>query len=74
MGFLTSIKEKEESIQRDMSETSSQISGSTVVQQLPQTTQNPLDPLNWTKWNKHRILGIVMFKYVLESFRRPKHN
>lgn len=29
----------------------------------PQPTADPLDPLNWTRLQKHTILGIVMFKY-----------
>ena len=28
----------------------------------PQPTSDPLDPLNWSKWRKHGILGIVMLK------------
>lgn len=28
----------------------------------PQPTADPLDPLNWSKWKKHAILGIVMLK------------
>lgn len=28
----------------------------------PQPTADPLDPLNWSSFKKHTILGIVMFK------------
>lgn len=28
----------------------------------PQPTSDPLDPLNWSRLQKHTILGIVMFK------------
>lgn len=28
----------------------------------PQPTSDPLDPLNWTSFQKHSILAIVMFK------------
>ena len=31
----------------------------------PQPTSDPLDPLNWSRLQKHTILAIVMFKYVL---------
>lgn len=31
----------------------------------PQPTSDPLDPLNWSRLEKHTILGIVMFKSVL---------
>ena len=27
----------------------------------PQPTSDPLDPLNWTGFRKHSILGIVMY-------------
>ena len=30
----------------------------------PEPTTDKLDPLNWTRLQKHTILGIVMFKYV----------
>ena len=30
----------------------------------PQPTSDPLDPLNWSRLQKHTILGIVMLKYV----------
>lgn len=30
----------------------------------PQPTSDALDPLNWSKSQKHVILAIVMFKYV----------
>lgn len=35
----------------------------------PQPTSDPLDPLNWSRLQKHVILSIVMLKYVgkLES-------
>ena len=35
----------------------------------PQPTGDPLDPLNWSTWRKHGILGIVMMKYgpIVES-------
>ena len=29
----------------------------------PQPTTDPLDPLNWSSFQKHTILAIVMFKY-----------
>jgi len=29
----------------------------------PQPTSDSLDPLNWSKLQKHTILAIVMFKY-----------
>ena len=28
----------------------------------PQPTTDPLDPLNWSSFKKHAILGVVMFK------------
>ena len=28
----------------------------------PQPTSDPLDPLNWSSFKKHLILGIVMWK------------
>lgn len=31
---------------------------------FPKTTADPLDPLNWSGFRKHTILGIVMLKYV----------
>ncbi|KAI9829163.1 MAG: hypothetical protein M1832_000186 [Thelocarpon impressellum] len=31
----------------------------------PQPTSDPLDPLNWSTWRKHLILGIVMWMYFL---------
>lgn len=30
----------------------------------PQPTTDPLDPLNWSSFQKHTILAIVMFLYV----------
>lgn len=36
----------------------------------PTPTSDPLDPLNWPRWQKHVILGIVMFKYVPDSVQR----
>lgn len=27
----------------------------------PQPTSDPLDPLNWTSFRKHSVLGIVMY-------------
>jgi hypothetical protein len=30
----------------------------------PQPTADSLDPLNWSRLQKHTILSIVMFKYV----------
>lgn len=30
----------------------------------PQPTSDPLDPLNWSRLQKHTILGIVMLKQV----------
>ena len=29
----------------------------------PQPTTDPLDPLNWSSFQKHSILAVVMFKY-----------
>ena len=29
----------------------------------PQPTSDPLDPLNWSSFQKHTILGIVMYLY-----------
>lgn len=29
----------------------------------PQPTSDPMDPLNWSNFQKHTILAIVMFKY-----------
>ncbi|KAI9751275.1 MAG: hypothetical protein M4579_006128 [Chaenotheca gracillima] len=34
----------------------------------PQPTSDPLDPLNWTLWRKHIILGIVMWMYFLFTY------
>ncbi|KAL4965558.1 putative MFS transporter [Aspergillus stella-maris] len=34
----------------------------------PQPTADPLDPLNWSKLQKHTLLGIVMFKYFLFTY------
>ncbi|RDW63117.1 putative MFS transporter [Aspergillus mulundensis] len=34
----------------------------------PQPTSDPLDPLNWSRLQKHTILGIVMFKYFLFTY------
>ncbi|KAF7718494.1 Uncharacterized protein PECH_003698 [Penicillium ucsense] len=34
----------------------------------PQPTTDPLDPLNWSKCQKHVILGIVMLKYFLFTY------
>ncbi|KAL5343166.1 major facilitator superfamily domain-containing protein [Aspergillus crustosus] len=34
----------------------------------PQPTSDPLDPLNWSRLEKHTILGIVMFKYFLFTY------
>lgn len=33
-------------------------------QVFPKPTTDPLDPLNWSGFRKHTILGIVMLKYV----------
>lgn len=41
----------------------------------PQPTSDSLDPLNWSSFQKHTILAIVMFKYVpnyLDIFCRSK--
>lgn len=35
--------------------------------QHPQPTTDPLDPLNWSSFRKHTILGIVMLKYEFTS-------
>ncbi|KAF7173595.1 hypothetical protein CNMCM5623_005856 [Aspergillus felis] len=47
--------------------------GETTIQQNgikihPQPTSDPLDPLNWSRLEKHSILGIVMFKYFLFTY------
>jgi MFS family permease len=34
----------------------------------PQPTSDPLDPLNWTSFQKHGILAIIMFFYFLFTF------
>ncbi|KAJ6110505.1 Major facilitator superfamily domain general substrate transporter [Penicillium sp. IBT 16267x] len=34
----------------------------------PQPTSDALDPLNWSKLQKHAILAIVMFKYFLFTY------
>ncbi|EAU33955.1 conserved hypothetical protein [Aspergillus terreus NIH2624] len=34
----------------------------------PQPTSDPLDPLNWSRLQKHTILGIVMLKYFLFTY------
>ncbi|KAJ9613355.1 hypothetical protein H2200_003297 [Cladophialophora chaetospira] len=34
----------------------------------PQPTTDPLDPLNWSSFQKHSILAIVMFKYFLFTY------
>ncbi|GIJ99781.1 hypothetical protein Aspvir_003784 [Aspergillus viridinutans] len=34
----------------------------------PQPTSDPLDPLNWSRLEKHTILGVVMFKYFLFTY------
>ncbi|KAL2436828.1 hypothetical protein ABEF95_014730 [Exophiala dermatitidis] len=34
----------------------------------PQPTSDPLDPLNWTSFQKHTILAIVMFKYFMFTY------
>lgn len=31
------------------------------VRLYPQPTSDPLDPLNWSVWRKHLILGMVMW-------------
>lgn len=33
----------------------------------PQPTTDPLDPLNWTFFQKHSILAIVMLKFVFQD-------
>ncbi|EEP79822.1 predicted protein [Uncinocarpus reesii 1704] len=38
------------------------------IKVLPQPTVDPLDPLNWKKWEKNTILGIVMFNYFLLTY------
>ena len=44
-------------------------------QVFPKPTADPLDPLNWSSFRKHTILGIVMFKYVNlnNEWNRSKH-
>ncbi|KIX04437.1 uncharacterized protein Z518_05305 [Rhinocladiella mackenziei CBS 650.93] len=34
----------------------------------PQPTSDPLDPLNWSSFQKHSILAIVMFKYFMFTY------
>ena len=34
----------------------------------PPPTSDPLDPLNWSRVQKHSILGIVMLKYDAPAF------
>ncbi|KAI9832279.1 MAG: hypothetical protein M1819_004457 [Sarea resinae] len=34
----------------------------------PQPTADPLDPLNWSSFRKHSILGIVMWMYFLFTY------
>ncbi|KAL6233361.1 hypothetical protein BDW75DRAFT_242079 [Aspergillus navahoensis] len=34
----------------------------------PQPTSDPLDPMNWSRLQKHTILGIVMLKYFLFTY------
>ena len=38
----------------------------------PTPTTDPLDPLNWTRLQKHTILGIVMFKYIPQLTQSPQ--
>lgn len=38
------------------------------IQVHPQPTSDSLDPLNWTSWRKHSILGIICFKYWLFTY------
>ncbi|KAI9810661.1 MAG: hypothetical protein M1827_006120 [Pycnora praestabilis] len=38
------------------------------VKMHPQPTADPLDPLNWSSWKKHSILGIVMWLYFLFTY------
>jgi hypothetical protein len=59
-------------IQQELSESDLQSSSTNGILRHPQPTQDPLDPLNWAIWNKHCILGIVMFKYVLKSVGPPE--
>lgn len=33
---------------------------------FPQPTNDSLDPLNWSSIQKHSVLAIIMFKFVLE--------
>lgn len=59
-------------VQHDLSESDLEGSSTDGILSHPQPTQDVLDPLNWTTWNKHCILGIVMFKYALESVVQPE--
>ncbi|EXJ94156.1 hypothetical protein A1O1_02549 [Capronia coronata CBS 617.96] len=34
----------------------------------PQPTSDPLDPLNWSSFQKHTILAVVMFKYFMFTY------
>ena len=34
----------------------------------PQPTTDPLDPLNWSSFQKHSILGIVMYLYFMFTY------
>ncbi|KAI9792928.1 MAG: hypothetical protein M1816_001250 [Peltula sp. TS41687] len=38
------------------------------IQTYPQPTSDPLDPLNWNRWRKLVILGIVMWMYFLFTY------
>lgn len=55
-----------------------QLQGKTALndpQVFPKPTTDPLDPLNWSGFRKHTILGIVMLKYVNLNieWNRSKH-
>ena len=39
----------------------------------PQPTSDPLDPLNWSAFQKNSILGIVMLKWAYHSPFQQTH-
>ena len=65
-----SIETERRAIVQEVRESDLGSSGRDVIPIHPQPTQDPLDPLSWTVWRKHTILGIVMFMYELNRVRR----
>jgi hypothetical protein len=59
-------------IQQELGESGLGVSRMSGIIPRPQPTHDPGDPLNWTTRNKHCILGIVMFKYVLQIVKPPR--